>query len=279
VERADVNPTEAPNSRRRTVVVGSALVALIVAVGVVASRRDTVKPLTQADVDKAAATIVDKALKKTAAAPAKSAVVYQAIAPSLVIIKSVGQPPGPGTVPAPDDSGVSLGTGVIINDQGAILTANHVVDGATEIQVIYADGTQGEALIASSEPDKDIAVIISETKPEVIVPAVLGGGVRIGDEAYAVGNPLGLFGSISAGVISGLDRSIPITDEVTLEGLIQFDAAVNPGNSGGPLLNRNGQVVGIVTALANPSETGFFVGIGFAVPIETAGGAAGGPPQ
>ena len=102
--------------------------------------------------------------------------------------------------------------------------------------------------------------------------------MHIGDEAYAVGNPLGLSGSLSAGVISGFNRSFTI-DETGLElgGLIQFDAAVNPGNSGGPLLNRFGQVIGIVTALAKPNERDSFTGIGFAVPIEIAGGAAGIP--
>jgi S1-C subfamily serine protease len=113
--------------------------------------------------------------------------------------------------------------------------------------------------------------------PEVVVPAVLGGGAQIGDEAFAVGHPLGLVGSLSAGVISGLDRSFPLSNGKTLTGMIQFDAAVNPGNSGGPLLNRNGQVIGIVTGLANPAGDDDFIGIGFAVPIGTAGGAAGAP--
>ena len=91
--------------------------------------------------------------------------------------------------------------------------------------------------------------------------------------------PVGLLLGTGAGVISGLNRSIPIAGGTTLNGLIQFDAAVNPGNSGGPLLNRNGQVIGIVTALANPSQQGFFIGIGFAVPIGSAAGGAGGPEQ
>jgi S1-C subfamily serine protease len=103
--------------------------------------------------------------------------------------------------------------------------------------------------------------------------------MQVGDETYAVGNPLGLAASMSAGVISGFNRSLPLDDgDERLEGLIQFDAAVNPGNSGGPLLNRNGQVIGIVTALANPSEQNFFIGIGFAVPIDEAVAAAGAPP-
>jgi S1-C subfamily serine protease len=107
----------------------------------------------------------------------------------------------------------------------------------------------------------------------------MGGGVGVGDAVYPVGHPLGLQGSLTAGVVSATDRTIQVGPGRTIEGLIQFDAAVNPGNSGGPLLNRNGQVVGIVTALANPTAQPYFVGIGFAVPIATAGGAAGGPQQ
>jgi S1-C subfamily serine protease len=99
----------------------------------------------------------------------------------------------------------------------------------------------------------------------------------VGDEVFAVGHPLGLVGSLSAGVVSGLNRSFPLANGRTLGGMIQFDAAVNPGNSGGPLLNRNGQVIGIVTGLANPGGDDEFIGIGFAVPIATAGGAAGAP--
>ena len=112
------------------------------------------------------------------------------------------------------------------------------------------------------------------------MPAVLGGGPQVGDEVFALGHPLGLTDSLTAGGgRPALDRSVRVGAGRTLEGLIQFDAAVNPGNSGGPLLNRDGQVVGIVTGLANPSEQSFFVGIGFAVPIATAGGVAGSPPQ
>jgi S1-C subfamily serine protease len=135
--------------------------------------------------------------------------------------------------------------------------------------------------ISAAEPQNDIAVLHPSQPPGLIVPAILGNpfAMKIGDEAFAVGNPLGLTASMSAGVISGFNRSIPVGEdgEQRLERLIQFDTAVNPGNSGGPLLNRQGQVVGIVTALANPSEQNFFVGIGFAVPIGTAVAVAGGP--
>ena len=104
--------------------------------------------------------------------------------------------------------------------------------------------------------------------------------MQVGDEAYVVGNPFGLYSSMSAGVISGFNRTFqPNNSDLTLKGLIQVDAAVNPGNSGGPLLNRAGQVIGIVEGIANPTEQDVFIGIGFAIPINVAGGAAGLPPD
>jgi S1-C subfamily serine protease len=103
--------------------------------------------------------------------------------------------------------------------------------------------------------------------------------MRVGDEAFVVGNPFGLYGSMSTGVISGFNRTFRLTNsDVELDGLIQIDAAVNPGNSGGPLLNRSGHVVGIVTGIINPTDESFFVGIGFAVPITVAAGGMGSPP-
>ena len=168
---------------------------------------------------------------------------------------------------------------MIVNRNGSILTANHVIEGATEIAVSFVDGSRSEAIVVSAEPENDIAVLQPLQGPEVIVPAVLGGAGQIGEEAYAVGHPLGYTGSMTSGVISGLDRSLVREDGSRLRGLIQFDAAVNPGNSGGPLLNRAGQVIGIVTALADASREGYFIGIGFAVPIGTAGGAADAPPK
>ena len=171
------------------------------------------------------------------------------------------------------------GAGVVITRDGSVLTALHVVEDASSIRVRFSDGTQSPAEVKDQDPDSDIAVLTPQRLPQVVVPAVLGGGVQVGDAVFALGHPLGLSDSLSAGVVSALDRNIRVDADQTLEGLIQFDAAVNPGNSGGPLLDRNGQVVGIVTGLANPSEQNFFVGIAFAVPIATAGGAAGAPPQ
>lgn len=217
---------------------------------------------------------VEIAMASATPPPAYSAQVYQTVLPSLVLIKTQKE-----VIQEEDVFGV--GSGVIVNETGDILTALHVVFDSTELEVIFADGTHASATIINTVPENDIAVLHPEQLPELIIPAILGNpnAMRIGDEAFAVGNPLGLTGSLSAGVISGFDRSVPLNESgQRLEGLIQFDAAVNPGNSGGPLLNRDGQVIGIVTALANPSMQDSFTGIGFAVPITTAGGAAGLPP-
>ena len=225
-------------------------------------------PLASKDVD----IQIDEALAEITPVPAYSTFVYQAILPSLVFIQAIDET-------APEDEQSSIGSGVVVNANGEILTSLHVVDDAETIEIFFADGTEATAEIIMAEPDQDIAMLQPSPPPELIVPAILGNpnAMQVGDEAYAVGNPLGLAGSMSAGVISGFERSIPLNDsDQRLEGLIQFDTAVNPGNSGGPLLNRQGQVIGIVTALANPSEQNFFVGIGFAVPIGTAVAAGGG---
>lgn len=224
-------------------------------------------PLNENDVD---ARIV-AAMASATPEPPNATLVYQAIHPSLVFIQIEGQT-------AAGEAGYGVGSGVVVNESGEILTANHVVKNADVIEVFFADGTRSTAVILASDPENDIAVLQPDKMPEIIVPAVLGsaGAMRVGDEAYAVGNPLGLVGSMSAGVISGFNRSVPIEEDFQLEGLIQFDAAVNPGNSGGPLLNRAGQVIGIVTALANSRNDDSFTGIGFAVPIGTAVVVSGG---
>jgi S1-C subfamily serine protease len=250
----------------------AALAAVVIAAIVVLFDHRSSTPATSPeDLNGIVKAAVDEGIEESKSAPADSAKVYQTILPSLVAIESQ----------RPSDSGTdeALGAGVIVNDNGAILTARHVIAAAATIQVRFADGTTSAAQVVSEQPDNDIAVLQAEQPPEVIVPAVLAAssGVHVGDATFALGHPLGLTDSLSAGVISGLDRSIPVGDGSSLNGLIQFDAAVNRGNSGGPLLNREGQVIGIVTALANPSKQGYFIGIGFAVPIATAGGAAGAP--
>ncbi|MCK6624533.1 MAG: trypsin-like peptidase domain-containing protein [Anaerolineae bacterium] len=227
-------------------------------------------PLTTREVNDT----VTEVLASATPPPPFSAQVYQAIRPSLVFIETEVERKNGET-----DNG--LGSGVVINEQGDILTSLHVVADASEIKLIFADGTESTGQIIATQPENDIAVLAASPPPGVLVPAILGNprAMRVGDEAYAVGHPLGLYGSMSAGVISGFDRSFtPPDGEQKLEGLIQIDAAVNPGNSGGPLLNRQGHVIGIVAALVNPTEQDVFIGIGFAVPINVAAGAAGSPP-
>ena len=217
---------------------------------------------------------VAKALASVTPAPAFSESVYQAIQPSFVLIQ----------VETKDKNGKpenGLGSGVIIDDKGDILTSLHVVTDAVDIKLTFADGTESGAEVIVKQPENDIAVLAASKLPKQIVPATLGNpnAMRIGDEAFVVGNPLGLYASMSSGVISGFERSFkPPDSQQRLRGLIQIDAAVNPGNSGGPLLNRDGQVIGIVAGLVNPTEQDVFIGIGFAVPINVAGGAAGAPP-
>ena len=214
------------------------------------------------------------ALASATPRPAYSAQVYPIIQPSLVLIQTEGTRENGAT-------GKGLGSGVIINDFGEILTSLHVVAGAQKITLTFADGTHSAGLVISESPEIDIAVLQAETLPAQFVPATLGnpGALRVGDEAFVVGNPFGLYSSMSAGVISGFNRTFqPPGSDHRIEGLIQFDAAANPGNSGGPLLNRSGHVIGIVTGIINPTDENFFVGIGFAVPIGTATGAGGSPP-
>src|SRR5215216_3383209 len=207
--------------------------------------------------------------------PAYSAQVYQVIQPSIVLIKTDFQGEN-------GDTEKGLGSGVIINDQGDILTSLHIVANAKDISITFADGTVSDGFVLASQPEIDIAVLRAFLGPELLVPATLGnpGSMRVGDEAYVVGNPFGLYNSMSSGVISGFNGAFqPPNTNQKIEGLIQVDAAINPGNSGGPLLNRSGHVIGIVTGIINPTEDSFFIGIGFAVPINiAAAGGAGLPP-
>jgi S1-C subfamily serine protease len=228
-------------------------------------------PLTVREVNDAVAIAMASATPRTPDAVQ----VYQVIQPSIIYIEA-------GYVDEEGRKGTGLGTGVIINDSADIVTSLHVVEGSRDIQVTFADGSRSGAFILEQSPEQDLALLRAFNTPDLIVPATLGnpGTMRVGDDVFVVGNPYGLYGSLSAGVISGFDRSFQAEGtDITLEGLIQFDAAANPGNSGGPLLDRNGRVIGIVTGLVNPGGGNFFVGVGFAVPITSAAaGGQGSPP-
>jgi len=244
---------------------------------------------------------IDAALRESIAKEPLQSVglaAYQAILPSVVRV--VGEPPaaasapgkklaksGKPVVPAPesDDAdpheGRSVGTGVVIVDKGLILTNLHVVDGAAKITVTFADGSQSEARVVNLMPENDLAVLQALTIPDDLHAATMRStsGLAPGEAVMAVGFPFGIGPSASQGVVSGLKREFRSPEgRRILTNLIQFDAAANPGNSGGPLITMDGHVVGIVTAIMNPNDQRTFIGIGFAVPIENAAAGAGLPP-
>jgi S1-C subfamily serine protease len=176
------------------------------------------------------------------------------------------------------DAGV--GTGVVINEDGMILTNLHVVWGAQRLLVTFADGTEAEAAVVATQPHNDLAVLKPNKIPDDLQPATLGSSQQVapGDAVAVIGFPFGMGPSVSAGVVSGLNRAFSNEKgDRQMTGLIQFDAAANPGNSGGPLINMNGEVIGIVTAIMNPTSARTFIGIGFAATIESAAMAVGLP--
>ena len=180
-----------------------------------------------------------------------------------------------------DESDKSVGSGVVIVDKGTILTNLHVVVGAKRVQVVFADGLKSDATVVAIQPEHDLAVLQAETIPDDLIAATMRStaDLALGDQVVAVGFPFGIGPSVTSGVVSGLRREFRSPEgKRLLTNLIQFDAAVNPGSSGGPLVTAGGEVVGIVTAILNPTDQRFFVGIGFAVPIENAAAAAGLPP-
>jgi S1-C subfamily serine protease len=194
-------------------------------------------------------------------------------------------PPADDNDESDDDDGDhprrGVGSGVVIVETGLILTNLHVIQGAKRIMVTFANGFESEARVVNVQPQQDLAVIRALQLPDDLQPATLRGTGDLagGDTVVAVGFPFGIGPSVSAGVVSGLDREFRSPEgRQTLSHLIQFDAAANPGNSGGPLVNSEGEVIGIVTAILNPTEARTFIGIGFAVPIESAAGAIGMPP-
>ena len=240
----------APRSRRLRAAALIVLAGLLVAVAVLATRLADAPPAARA------------AAPSPTPSPTTSLtvpVIYQRVAPSVVLVRTSHD----------------LGTGVIVADNGTILTANHVVAGGGVITVTFADGTTTSATVAGANPKLDIAALAPASLPQVVVSATLGGGAGVGAPVVAIGNPLGLTDSVSAGVVSGLDRTAN-TSNGTFSGLIQFDASVNPGSSGGPLLDARGLVIGIVLSIADPGGQDAFAGIGFAVPIGAALGASGG---
>jgi S1-C subfamily serine protease len=226
------------------------------------------RELTQKDID---AAVLHTMQEKTLPSPEKKA--YAVIEPSVVRIRQLGHVDG-----RRGEVVTGVGTGIVVVDKGVILTNLHVVAGAEKVQVTFADGSVSEAKVTKVQPEHDLAVLQAQTIPDDLVAATLRSSrdLAMGDKVIAVGFPFGIGPSVTSGIISGLKREYrsPEGKEV-LSNLIQFDAAANPGNSGGPLVNMDGEVVGVVTAILNPGDQGVFIGIGFAVPIENAASAAG----
>ena len=273
---APVSPPPAPvadepwrkrHARGIRIVAGAALVFLL---GLLVWFLAPAKGLTQADVEAAVQRILDEQQ-----APPTAADAYEMILPSVVHVRGLPDAPD---ADVPSQGEVQSGTGVVIVDTGIILTNLHVVQGAKAIKVTFHDGTESDAAVIGAQPEHDLAVLQARTIPDDLASATLRStaGLRPGEPVVAVGFPFGIGPSVSAGVISGLGREYQTADgKRVLTNLIQFDAAVNPGNSGGPLVTPEGEVIGIVTGLLNPTEHRVFIGIGFAVPIENAAGAVG----
>jgi S1-C subfamily serine protease len=214
--------------------------------------------------------------------PSAAAAAYEAIVPSVVRVTGLMDEKDDGE-DKPEQKAMdrSLGTGVVILDNGTILTNLHVVWGSKRVKVRFFDGSDSDAEIVGTMPENDLAVLRPSRIPDDLAAATMRStsDLRPGDHVIAVGHPFGIGPSVSAGVVSGLKREFRSPEgQRELSNLIQFDAAANPGNSGGPLVTMDGHVVGIVTAILNPSEQRTFIGIGFAVPIENAAQAAGMPP-
>jgi S1-C subfamily serine protease len=257
--------------RKRLLTIAATASIALVWVLIQASLTPPLRRITQRDID---AAVLHTLKTKTLPSPAAKA--YEAVRASVVRVRGMELDPD-----GDEETERSVGSGVVIVDKGIILTNLHVVAGAKLVKVVFADGLQSEAAIIALQPENDLAVLQAKTVPDDLAAAALRStaDLTVGDQVIAVGFPFGIGPSVSAGVVSGLGREYRSPEgKQLLTNLIQFDAAANPGNSGGPLVDTDGQVVGIVTAILNPTEQRFFIGIGFAVTMESAAAAVGLPP-
>jgi S1-C subfamily serine protease len=240
----------------------------LAAVALYAGLQPLPRKITQDDID---AAVLHTLNNKTLPSPAAKA--YQIIGPSVVRVRGLMD-----DADGLNEIETGVGSGVVILDKGVILTNLHVAAAAKRLKIVFASGLESEAAVIALQPENDLAVLQAKSIPDDLVPATLRStrDLAVGDRVVAVGFPFGIGPSASAGVVSGLRREFrsPEGNRV-LTNLIQFDAAANPGSSGGPLVTADGEVVGIVTAILNPTEQRVFVGIGFAVPIENAASAVG----
>ena len=305
-ELAPPGSASTPRRRRRGIPPISSPVWLWAAIAVLAGllaanlgMQSPQRKLTQDDINKAVLKTME-----TQVLPSEYSRAYENIRPSVVRVVSyvkksrledkkarlsqgTAQPkplgPAMGEDNQADDEEIEhgVGTGVVIVDKGIILTNLHVVSGADRIKVTFHDGMEATASINGVQPENDLAVLQAHKIPDDMIAATMRSTSDLapGDKVLAVGFPFGIGPSASGGIVSGLKRAFRSPEgKQEMNNLIQFDAAVNPGNSGGPLVTMDGEVVGIVTAILNPTPARTFLGIGFAVPIENAASAAGLPP-
>ena len=247
------------------------LLALLLAISFSFSLQPAARKLTQKDINAAVLNTL-----ATTVLPSPAVKAYETIIPSVVRVVGLGK--SMKGKDGSENSERSVGTGVVITDKGIILTNLHVVQGAETIKVTFSDGLESSASITGVQPENDLAVLQAHTIPDDMIAATLRSTADLapGDQVMAVGFPFGIGPSASSGIISGLGRTFRSPEgKQQITNLIQFDAAANPGNSGGPLVTMEGEVIGIVTAIYNPNQQRSFVGIGFAVPIENAASAAG----
>jgi S1-C subfamily serine protease len=287
-----------PVSASSPMLLWSAILLLGIALALSLALRPMPRHLTQDDINAAVLKTME-----TQVMPSEYARAYENVRPAVVRVVSYvkksrlkdaeaklaakGAKPKPLGPAAGDVTGEAdevengVGTGVVIIDKGVILTNLHVVHGADHIKVIFSDGLEADATISGVQAENDLAVLQASKIPDDLIAATMRstGDLGPGDKVLAVGYPFGIGPSASGGVISGLGRVFRSPEgKQEMKNLIQFDAAANPGNSGGPLVTMDGEVVGIVTAILNPTSARTFIGIGFAVPIENAASAAGLPP-
>jgi putative serine protease PepD len=211
----------------------------------------------------AATTTVTAPSQGISSNPSSIAELYKHVSPSVVEIQTQT-----GTTPFGQQQG-GTGTGWVYDEAGHIVTNEHVVEGATNVTVKFADGTEESAKVVGSDRSTDVAVLELDKPATAPAPLELGSAtaIQVGDPVVAIGSPFGLQGTLTSGIVSALDRTITAPDGFTIDGAIQTDAALNPGNSGGPLLDEDGRVLGVNSQIA--SETGANNGVGYAIPIET----------
>jgi S1-C subfamily serine protease len=275
---ADASPSPVPRSRWRfwqrhpqvALFLAGVLTATVI-FGMLLLSMPSQRALTQDDINAAVLHTLS-----TQELPSRAMRAAQTIGPSVVRVRGFSDDPKD---PKGEEKQNGVGSGVVISEEGVILTNLHVVQGSQKLMVTFADGFEAEATVVAVQPENDLAVIKAVKIPDDLQPATLGSTAKLmpGDEVVAVGFPFGIGPSVSAGVISGMNREFRNEGASVLRGLIQFDAAANPGNSGGPLVNMAGEVIGVVTAILNPTSARTFIGIAFAATIESAGTALGVP--